>query len=73
MFGNFWVPMVNCFEGGSSSNNQDLAPWTRGRLAGSRVAMSMVKCRPSWESHSVAPQALQNDSFFDSGTCILST
>ena len=73
MFDNFWVPMVNCFEGGTSSNNQDFSTLDSGPTGRVTGGNPIVKCRPSWESHSVAPQALQNDSFFDSGTCIRST
>ena len=58
VFSNFWVPMINCFEGGTSGNNQNFSSLDSWPAAGSRVAMSMVNCRPSWESHSLAPQAL---------------
>ena len=40
MFGNFWVPMVNCFEGGTSGNNQNfssLDSWPTGRVTGGNV------------------------------------
>ena len=40
MFGNFWVPMVKCFEGGTNSNNQDfstLDSGPTGRVTGGNV------------------------------------
>ena len=71
VFGDFWVPVVNCFKGGTSGKPELgllglLAYWQDRGWQRQWCNVVLLGSPIQWH-------ARQNDNFFDSGTCMRST